>query len=478
MQRNSVFQKRNFYRLKLQRPTENSGPPSVPLPVTIISGICMIAMIGGFALQIAGIDTGRPMDLGADGSLRSQIVLSLCYLVAILLLISSNFWTTVRHSWPVFILPLLGFLSMLWSPDALLTLRKSVALSGTVLFGIAICSKFGTVGSLRLFLWTLSSIIVASFVWVFVFPYQGVHQATDVFPFEAVHAGSWRGVIGHRTALGQLAALSFVLVLFYGRVAFTSYAVRVAIITISLVCLYGANSGAAYAVAGFMPVLLATLMLVGRCSFQIRIAALPFLTLALLMIALFGGDLATLTLNALGKEPDLTGRVPLWGYLIGLADQRPLLGYGLAAGFTKIVSPQIEGIGYGQFLNAHNGFMEILISFGYVGLALCLALLAWQFWIAARLLISGDEEKSHINAFPLAIFIYMIGANVVESAFLAPNSWYAVLPAMAMVTASSELSALRRLGARSRSLNSPPGLLKRQYRREPKRRLGVGSNPA
>ncbi|MGY4455242.1 exopolysaccharide production protein ExoQ [Bradyrhizobium sp. i1.3.1] len=342
----------------------------------------MIAMIGGFALQIAGIDTGRPMDLGADGSLRSQIVLSLCYLVAILLLISSNFWTTVRHSWPVFILPLLGFLSMLWSPDPLLTLRKSVALSGTVLFGIAICSKFGTVGSLRLFLWTLSSIIVASFVWVFVFPYQGVHQATDVFPFEAVHAGSWRGVIGHRTALGQLAALSFVLVLFYGRVAFTSYAVRVAIITISLVCLYGANSGAAYAVAGFMPVLLATLMLVGRCSFQIRIAALPFLTLALLMIALFGGDLATLTLNALGKEPDLTGRVPLWGYLIGLADQRPLLGYGLAAGFTKIVSPQIEGIGYGQFLNAHNGFMEILISFGYVGLALCLALLAWQFWIA------------------------------------------------------------------------------------------------
>ena len=174
----------------------------------------------------------------------------------------------------------------------------------------------------------------------------------------------------------------------------------------------------------------------------------------------------------------MTGRVPLWGYLIGLADQRPLLGYGLAAGFTKIVSPQIEGIGYGQFLNAHNGFMEILISFGYVGLALCLALLAWQFWIAARLLISGDEEKSHINAFPLAIFIYMIGANVVESAFLAPNSWYAVLPAMAMVTASSELSALRRLGARSRSLNSPPGLPKRQYRREPKRRLGVGSNPA
>ena len=93
----------------------------------------------------------------------------------------------------------------------------------------------------------------------------------------------------------------------------------------------------------------------------------------------------------------MTGRVPLWGYLIGLADQRPLLGYGLAAGFTKIVSPQIEGIGYGQFLNAHNGFMEILISFGYVGLALCLALLAWQFWIAARLLISGDEEKSHIK---------------------------------------------------------------------------------
>ena len=91
------------------------------------------------------------------------------------------------------------------------------------------------------------------------------------------------------------------------------------------------------------------------------------LTLLLLIasVAVFTPDSL---LELIGKDPTLTGRTDIWGYVIPFIYQRPLLGWGYAA-FWSTQDPAAWEIANALRWfspQAHNGLLEILLSGGLV----------------------------------------------------------------------------------------------------------------
>ena len=96
------------------------------------------------------------------------------------------------------------------------------------------------------------------------------------------------------------------------------------------------------------------------------------------LTALTGAALVTLAvvfretlLSFVGRSDDLTGRLDIWAAVLGLVEQRPVLGWGWVSYWVPWVEPfndlvVIRGVTY---LQAHNAWLDVLMQLGVVGLA-------------------------------------------------------------------------------------------------------------
>lgn len=110
----------------------------------------------------------------------------------------------------------------------------------------------------------------------------------------------------------------------------------------------------------------------GGTSRIFGIVGLIILVPATLILAL---DMDSL-MQALGKDPTLTGRTDIWAYVVIDIYQRPLLGWGYAA-FWSLNNPaalQISESLKWIVPEAHNGILEILLSAGLIGAVMFLYL--------------------------------------------------------------------------------------------------------
>lgn len=69
---------------------------------------------------------------------------------------------------------------------------------------------------------------------------------------------------------------------------------------------------------------------------------------------------------------NLTGRIPLWGIVLSYIQDHPWLGVGFAAFWNPENYPRMEQLVGFPVVSAHNGFLDMLLSTGAVGLAILL----------------------------------------------------------------------------------------------------------
>lgn len=403
-----------------------SSPDHTFLIIFLAAGL--LFEIGAFRMQLSGNDPFVPIDVGA-ASMMVQILLGSIILVAGgLLLCSRRASDMALGTWPIFLMPALAFASMLWSPDPGFTLRKGVAFTGSVLFGFLVATVLNTQDAVRLLGRVLSLTILLSVVYVFLAPRYGVHNASDYF--QSVHVGHWRGVFSHRTALGHVAGVSMGLLICYGSLIWPSRIIRYGIVVASIACIINAGSGGGLLTAAIFPSALLVTQWLIRLKPARRGTVLLLLLATMLPLLLFAPKLLTAVLSVLGKQPDLTGRIPLWDTLLVLAQERLLLGYGYAAGFVYEVQPQILAVTGYEYPHSHNGYIEVLIAFGYFGLGICLAVIIWLLTITGRLVVAPPAHLGHLNGFPFVVVIYTLGANCIES-YLITECYAVVLLALA-----------------------------------------------
>jgi O-antigen ligase len=86
----------------------------------------------------------------------------------------------------------------------------------------------------------------------------------------------------------------------------------------------------------------------------------------------------------------LTGRVPLWDVLISQIEQHPWIGVGFAAFWNPGNYAWVEQVVGFHAVSAHNGYLDMLLSVGVVGLTILLTFCLYTMALVTRRARRGD----------------------------------------------------------------------------------------
>ncbi|RWX19103.1 O-antigen ligase family protein [Rhizobium hidalgonense] len=346
------------------------------------------------------------------------------YLFTIIILVRNfpQFVLAIKRN---FIVPLIiaaPFLSTLWSIDPTTSLRRAIGLLFCLLLSYVLAIRFTPRQLLFLLFATLGTCIVFSVVISVVSP-----------SLATMPDGAMRGVFIHKNVLGWYASLTILVataVLIDGtlglrRTAFT-------LLAAAIICL---------ASSGSMTAIIATSVaycLIGFYTLLQRSSSIGRVVIVLLFIQLSLGILISLheflvpALEALGKDATLTGRVPLWELVDRKISDRWMLGYGYQA-FWTVTNPEATHIwlmlGWAA-PHAHNGYRDILLSFGVMGMVPFSLMLPQAIRQGASLQCQ-DPQYGWLWLNVLTIMILVM--NLTESIFFVQNDAIFILFAAAII---------------------------------------------
>jgi len=265
----------------------------------------------------------------------------------------------------ILVYPMVCLASTIWSVNPYDTFKYSSLLLLYILAIASICQVLEIDVFCRIIVKVLVFLMLASVAMAVVFPRYGIHQLDDAAA--GTHAGEWRGVFGHKNALGGAAAVSVFSFLFFGRFVGGSLGLRLMCIVAAITCLIFAHSAGSlvalcvvlvyYYLTRAVPVSGNILLLIVFGAAVSFIAFFPFIE-----------DIAAVV----GRDATLTGRTDIWPIVLDAIWQKPLLGFGYAAATMDFIQPLLVHEVGPDALTAHNGYLDVLLGTGAVGLAVLL----------------------------------------------------------------------------------------------------------
>jgi exopolysaccharide production protein ExoQ len=356
----------------------------------------LVLLTKGLLLPILAAGDASAVNID-DGLLPFQLAAGALYLTAgIGLCISPpKTLTALNKPWPIWCTIFVATASTFWSVSPDLTVRRSIALFGTTLFGFWI-GRDRTMKELQsIVTLTMWVVTVASLFFLFFIPNLGYH--------EGLHEGDWRGAFLHKNAFGQfmtLAALCF---------AFSTIRRPLHLLGLAtaILMVVGSRSITAWVLA---PVILIVTPLMRRALTPLRLASLGALVVVCTVIS---ADLNwDAVANAVGRDATLTGRIPLWMTLIEDIAARPFLGYGFGAywlGDAGASPSQWAALGWSDSpRHAHSAFLDVLLDVGTVGLIFLIVTLCRTFLRTVESARRGSREYAWASGVVLLIVLFSI----------------------------------------------------------------------
>lgn len=353
-------------------------------------------------------------DLGADqgeGNLRFQVVSLGIYLTAGLALLAHPGMAArlLGSNIPVVALLLLAVFSSFWSPYPDATFRRAFALALATMFAVYLVIRFRPGELLELLGYALVVAALLSFFFS-LFTAWGHHHWGP-------HQGIWRGTFGHKNELGRYMALgSLLFLVLIGQSRGLKRALWWIGLAFSLVLLLASTSKTPLAVMlGLLVVWpLLKAMRAGRMALNVK--------LPVILIVGFGGLVLLLVnflatgLEAMGRDMTLTGRTKLWELAVSAGFHHPWFGSGYRAFWTERGAREVYAhLGWNlEVGNGHNGYLDVWLELGFVGLGLFVAMLATairRIW--RRLVISTDSVGTWYALLLGFLIVYSITEKVI-----------------------------------------------------------------
>jgi O-antigen ligase len=145
--------------------------------------------------------------------------------------------------------------------------------------------------------------------------------------------------------------------------------------------------------------------------FQRHLKVLIPICLCLYPILAFGLGLNATLIKALGRNPTLTDRTFLWDFLLGMKTN-PIFGTGYESFWLgsrlQTVWTKFPGIP-----EAHNGYLDIYLDLGLVGILLLAVFLIASY----RVICQELKSSSELGSLGLGLWTVLIFYNVTEAAF-------------------------------------------------------------
>ncbi len=320
----------------------------------------------------------------------------------------------VRHAgWLIALCGLAGA-SCLWAHDPRFVVRHAIFVCVVTMFGIYISTCFEWEEQLDLFGWTMVLIVISSALVAIFIPSYGL--STDL------HTGAVKGIYPQKNHFGAIMAFS-ILTFLFARPKGVPSIIRIATLIGSCVLLALASSATSVvSLVGCLAIYPLWLMFrsAKTNSFLLWVAAMPAVGIALVLATSNFDFIAKLA----GRSATLSQRIPLWQAILAAIAKRPWFGYGFDI-FWLEWSEDLYKVVYVMTgwhpPHAHNGYLDVVLSMGIVGLLIFFVGFAINVLRAGRLSrISGVYSAK----WPFFVLVFFGIVNLGESFILRLMSFF------------------------------------------------------
>lgn len=392
---------------------------------------CMLLLLMGVIIplwqQMSGVDV-----FTADGDPLQQKILLVGYLLAISILLlypRRAVRVALRSSLP-WLLISLALISFLWSDIPTVTLRRSIAILLTTLYGLTLAVRFNFEELLDLVGYACLTALFASLAFSILLPEWG----------RMVYFGkeAWRGAFIHKNTLGLFSAFSFLVFGASWKISSSFrhrwiWGIGIILAIISLIKSRSASG-----------LVLTALILLGTVLLSILYSLRRVWQIVLPITLLVGGILLILIaenyeslLSFLGRDQFLTGRLPLWKFLIPMGLKHLWGGYGFGAFWTGWEGPSalVWQASPWHPPHSHNGYLDIFLNLGLLGLLLTIVLLMRLLYLAFKRLQLSRAEGN----FWILFCGFLIILNFVESSLVRQNNIFWTLLVYAIISMNNQI---------------------------------------
>jgi len=411
--------------------------------------------------QWLGMDAGMDQAGGyLEGSPFDRNFLIILQVIALIVLIKRRrrLGPILRRNWVIGLFFLYAALSLTWSDYPFVTLKHWIKGIGDVMMVVIVLSEPNIAEAVKRLVTRLGFVLVPlSLLFIWYYPALGRTHTMDWTP-EAV------GVATQKNGLGELCDIFGLALLWRFRNAYNDRkdpnrrrrllalgAVLAMIVWLLHLC-NSMTSICALSMAG------GVMLLSTRPAFRRRPVYVHFLILGVIVCtvyALFFQSSGSL-IQSLGRDPTLTGRTDAWPELLRLVNNQ-LVGVGYESFWLGDRLQKVWVITKGLKINeAHSGYVEMLLTLGWIGLALMGVLIATGY----RNVIAAYRRDPDTNSLRIAWFLAIVITGLTEAAFrMMGLTWVVFL----LVTANSQWDATRKTDRRdcpARQLQRPPEQLR------------------
>ena len=148
-------------------------------------------------------------------------------------------------------------------------------------------------------------------------------------------------------------------------------------------------------------------------------------SVCLYAILAFGLGMNATFAGAVGKDPTLTDRTKIWAFVLSM-HTNPILGTGYESFWMgDRIARFWRDAGLGRINEAHNGFLEVYLQLGGIGVVL-LSLFLLASYRAAKQRIASEPS---VGAFGLSMWIVLLFFSMTEAGFRSNLIWLTFLMA-------------------------------------------------
>lgn len=365
----------------------------------------------------------------------TTIVSLYVFLAVVIYIRRAAFPVLLRVAWPILALTLLALVSAYWSDDPLLVIRRTGTVFATTLFAVYLVAR-GDLGELAaLMVKVYAFAMAASFAILILSPALATSNNEG-------YTHAIRGAFTDKNQLGAACGLGIIFSVYAFCNRFGSRVLAGFVFAAGVVLLKLSESRTPLVM--MMAVLYGALV----CSALRRRSGIGALIgFALIVVGLAGvAALAidpTGVLVALGRDPTLTNRTPLWHLVWGYIVQRPWLGYGYET-FWRLDGPEANNIWatvHWIAPHAHNAWLELALGLGVVGVFFGIVVWLTVFTRFARI-ATAPAARHAVFCTALAMGIFL--ENITEYAFFRRGEILWLLFVVAFVELGREMLEARR----------------------------------
>lgn len=347
----------------------------------------------------------------------------------------------------------LGLASETWSQSPTVTVRRVLALCLTLTTGCAMAIVFTPATALRLVRVALIITAVGSLALIVLAP--GLAH-------DELVTGTYRGAFYQKNVLGRMMAAGLVIevlsAVVLSRRLRAGHIAAVALYGLLLVLSDSATS--ILVVLGVVPMLLfasLTRTVHGRRTLSVLV---PLALGATVLLIALAGSVLRLVTQSFSKDPTLSNRTLLWAVLRELAHGHEWRGFGYGSfwlGDTGRSGVVREYFDY-PFVHAHQGFLDVWLQLGWLGLGLTCLLFVLAASRSVRAL--GDAASHRRALIALALLVLVVALNLDEGPLLGQNATLTILFAYAQALS---LQLPRRPATRRSTATSPASPVERRW---------------